>query len=303
VVIPISCAGGGDGLSNCGAASKESCCASKPVTGGTFYRNYDGVTFGGKNRSATIADYRLDRFEVSVGRFEKFISAWDGGYRPAAGSGKHVHLNGGSGLANVSGGFEPGWDTAWSTNLATTGADWSTRLSCSGVDFSTAPLAHPVGCVIWYEAAAFCIWDGGFLPSDAEWNYAASGGAEQRVYPWSKPATSQTIDCTFANYQGASGGTAQCVGQPTNAGYYSPKGDGKYLQADLSGNVWEWMLDLVAAYPTTCTNCAETKSGSARAVRGGSFASDATLTPASVQTSGDPAVRFADQGFRCARSP
>lgn len=303
VITPLSCAGGGDGLSNCGPASDESCCTSLLVTGGTFFRNYDGVTFAGKNRSATLSDFRMDRFEVSVGRFRNFFAAWDAGYRPASGSGKHVHLNGGSGLTDVSGGFEPGWDVAWAANLATTSTGWNTNLSCSNDPFSTEAATHPVACVTWYEAAAFCIWDGGFLPSDAEWNYAAAGGGEQRVYPWTKPATSPTIDCTFANYMGASAGTAYCVGQPTNVGYYSTKGDGKYGQADLSGNVWERVLDTVLAYPTTCTNCASTKTGSSRAMRGGSLGSDAMTVAVSVEADGGVTTRYADLGFRCARAP
>src|SRR5580704_6839465 len=43
----------------------------------------------------------------------------------------------------------------------------------------------PITEAHWYAAYAFCIWDGGFLPSEAEWNYAAAGGSDQRAYPWS----------------------------------------------------------------------------------------------------------------------
>ena len=47
---------------------------------------------------------------------------------------------------------------------------------------------HPRETVNWYEAIAFCAWDGGFLPTETEWHYAASGGSAQRAYPWSSPA-------------------------------------------------------------------------------------------------------------------
>src|SRR6266480_1264222 len=53
---PPSCQPGGDGLSNCGPNS-ESCCASPPVPGGTFFRSYDGVTFTDMGNPATVSDF------------------------------------------------------------------------------------------------------------------------------------------------------------------------------------------------------------------------------------------------------
>ena len=223
---------------NCGAG--ESCCASPTVTGGMFN--------GDNNASypATVSSFRLDKYEVTVGRFRNFVAAVVGGWKPASGSGKHTHLNSGAGLANTGGGFEPGWDAInWntSTNLPTDKATWDGYLSCDAPYQTWTPSSggnevKPINCVNWYQSAAFCIWDGGFLPSEAEWNYAAAGGNEQRQYPWSLPASSTTIDCSYANYYGAAG---FCVAPPDGStsvvGSVSPKGNGLYGHADLGGNV------------------------------------------------------------------
>ena len=107
---PPSCALCGAGVSACGATG-ESCCTSPLVTGGTYYRTYDGVTTsnytmatlapdGGPTQladPATVSDFRLDKYLVTVGRFRAFVGAWNGGkgWLPPAGSGKHTHLNGG----------------------------------------------------------------------------------------------------------------------------------------------------------------------------------------------------------------
>jgi formylglycine-generating enzyme required for sulfatase activity len=231
----------------------------------------------------------------------------NGSFVPAAGSGKHSHLNGGSGLASagVAGMFEGGWDSTWNTNLATTQGGWNTNLTCdaSRATWTQTVAANehrPINCITWYEAYAFCIWDGGFLPSEAEWNYAAAGGTDQRVYPWSNPATSTTIDCSFANFTA----TAACSMTFTNdVGTDSPKGDGKFGQSDLSGNVWEWNFDFYALYVTPCNDCANVTTSSSRVNRGGSYNLVSSALLASYRNNNAPTTRDPSIGARCARAP
>ncbi len=302
--LPPSCGGdaGGPGLSNCGPVRNESCCASPLVPGGTYYRSYDGVSDKDTSAPATVSSFRLDLFETTVGRFRKFVAASSAGWVPADGSGKHSHLNGGKGLSQGSSNVEePGWESTWNSNLAKSQAVWTEKLSCESTyqTWSGTPGVNeerPIVCETWFEAAAFCIWDGGFLPSEAEWNYAASGGDEQRVYPWSKdPPTSTTVDCGHANYAG-------CAGTVIKVGS-APQGDGRWSHADLSGNAWEWNADWYQVYPTPCVDCGSFTQTSSRAIRGGSYGSAMSNVVASMRNYAAPVYHQHSVGFRCARIP
>ena len=103
VAEPPSCQSGGPGLTTCGpgGTGTQSCCTSLEVPGGTFYRDYDGVTNTQMQSQATVNGLRIDRYEITVGRFRQFVSASVRGWVPAPGSGKHTHLNGGLGLVNL----------------------------------------------------------------------------------------------------------------------------------------------------------------------------------------------------------
>jgi formylglycine-generating enzyme required for sulfatase activity len=177
-------------MTNCGAGGSgtESCCTSLEVTNALkseaspYYRTYTyGQTFSYAD-PATVSGFRLDKYLVTVGRFRQFVAAWSGGYYPSAGSGKHTHLNEGAGLANSAsaGTYETGWDAVDWNN--TTDIDPTTENLQSESPYSTwAATATmnenlPINTANWFESYAFCIWDGGFLPSEAEWEYAAPGG-------------------------------------------------------------------------------------------------------------------------------
>jgi len=292
----------------CGPGANESCCGSPFVLGGTYSRGYDFAGTNGSNlRHATVSSFRLDRFEVTVGRFRKFVAAWNAGWRPDYGSGKHVHLRGGDGLFSMSMFmFEQGWSTLWADDVAPT----DTNLLCNAgyATWTPSPGAsetRPINCVNWFEAYAFCIWDGGFLPSEAEWNFAAAAGDELRPYPWVAPGSPTTIDCSHANYFPS---TYCSAGGANPVGSESPLGDGKFAQADLTGNVWEWMFDWSGSLATECDDCANLPSdgfGPRGVIHGGGFdtaAADALvyLRNADVALSGRGTGNL---GVRCARPP
>ena len=314
------CAPGGPGLSNCGATS-ESCCTSLSVTGGTYYRTYDpvGIDGGidlapdggptGEADPATVSSFRLDKYLVTVGRFRQFVSAWNAGYVPPPGSGKHAYLKGGNGLTAVAGGYEPGWLAADDGNVAPTNAN----LACDPIFVTWTSTAAgqenlPINCVNWYEAYAFCIWDGGFLPSEAEWGYAAAGGSEQREYPWgsTEPGTAcpgagcqhAIYDCDFPNGAGSCSSVANIA--PVG---YAAQGAGLWGQLDLAGDVFEWNLDGYAAYVDPCVDCADLATPPSRVLRGGAFYYfEPTLLPTN-RIEIDPTYRGNYIGLRCARSP
>jgi formylglycine-generating enzyme required for sulfatase activity len=256
---------------------------------------------------ATVSTFRLDKYLVTVGRFRQFVSAWNGGkgYRPPAGSGKHTHLNAGDGLVGTGTEHEPGWSVLDVDNVAPT----DTNLACdsSYATWTTSPGANenrPMNCTNWWESFAFCIWDGGFLPSEAEWAYAAAGGSMQRKYPWGStdPGTGNTYaiyDCNCPN------GPGQCTGVTNIANVGSaPQGAGLWGQLDLAGEVWEWTLDYASLlYADPCTDCAFLTSASDRVLRGGAFNYNASNLRASRRLGDPPTSRGFSVGFRCARPP
>jgi formylglycine-generating enzyme required for sulfatase activity len=306
-VRPPSC----EGLaSDCGPAGNESCCDSLlvPHTQVTEPRS-TGITY-------EVSEVRLDRFEVTVGRFRKFFSAWQAGWRPTQGQGKHAFLRGGLGLVNTILPYfewqgplaEGGWSGVGFPSIEASMTEANFR-SCTdlgpgrpGSTWSSNPAGsenRPMVCTTKDEAYAFCIWDGGFLPSAAEWLAAARGGEESRNYPWSQPADSTNIDCDHTDFR--------CSTPESNrVGAKSPLGDGKYGHADLFGSVQEFVLD--TGYPPTCANCSPRICTDCITVStSGSGATVGFSTPSfgfdQAPWYGQSANARLNSGFRCARAP
>ena len=299
----------------CGPTGTASCCTSPLVPGGTFYRSYDVAgdgLYGSNDAPATVSDFRLDTYVVTVGRFRRFVAAGSGTQAnpPLVGAGAR-RLNGNDN--------QGGWDPAWNASLPQDNASLRSQLACdepyaAWTDAPGANEALPMNCLTWFEAFAFCAWDGGFLPTEAEWNFAAAGGSDQRAYPWSSPAAFLGIDCSYADYEVDTQPAKYCVnssaavGGVNRVGSESPKGDGKYGHADLSGNVWQWNLDwYVPTYATPCDDCAAlttTPNTQSRVVRGGFFGNDGPSLRSSDRFLGiTPSVSHEGVGVRCARMP
>jgi formylglycine-generating enzyme len=306
VSVPASCWSSGPGVSDCGP-NGENCCTSYEVFGGnTYYRTYTSDSDGGATGLADpafVSTFLLDKYDVTVGRFRPFVAAWNAGFRPLPGSGKHTHLNGGQGLVNVgpTGGFETGWLASDDGNVAP--AQMSCGSATTWTSRVTAQDTLPMNCVNWYEAYAFCIWDsGGFLPSDAELEYAAAGGAQQREYPWGSaaPGATSLFAIYGCNFDPTSCYTVSAIAPVGTAAF----GAGLWGQNDLAGNIWQWDLDYGAVpYVDPCVDCAFLTPTNERVVRGGDFESNLSALLSSSSDDAPPTDREVIYGFRCARSP
>jgi formylglycine-generating enzyme required for sulfatase activity len=307
---PPSCVTSGPGTTNCGAS--ENCCTSLVVTGGTYNRVYTNNGNGptGLANPATVSTFRLDKYDVTVGRFRQFVNAWTAGESvPPAGSGKHSHLNDGQGLRNSAepGTYEPGWVAADDANVAPTSAN----LTCDPEEatWTNSPGNNenlPINCVDWYEAYAFCTWDGGFLPSEAEWEYAAAGGSQEREYAWGIAAPGTDNRYAIYNAYYPNGMMDLLAIQNIAPVGTATLGAGLWGQLDLLGEIYQWTLDAYqVGYVDPCVDCAWLTADPTytRVRRGGAFGYALSELSPTLRRDLGPKNQDANIGFRCARTP
>lgn len=255
------------------------------VPGGAFEMGAeDGMPHEGPIHEVAVKSFWIDRHEVTVAEFARFVAATN--YKTEA------EAFGWSGV----------FDMATGNWTRVDGASWQHP---EGPDSSARP-EEPVTQVSWNDAARYAEWAGKRLPTEAEWERAARGGLQGKTYAWGdelRPGGRPVANWwqgTFPEHNTVEDGFLKRA--PVMS--FAPNNFGLY---DVAGNVWEWCADWYGedAYaksaPNNPTGAAD---GTERVMRGGSwlcaenFCSNYRVAGRSHAT---PDTGLNNVGFRCVR--
>ncbi|MEG4007345.1 ergothioneine biosynthesis protein EgtB [Microcoleus sp. Pol11C1] len=240
------------------------------IPGGEFYMGSDAAEALDNERSRHLCyleEYSIDRYPVTCRQYRDFMES--GGYQ------------------------NPDW---WSAD----GWKWLQGEAVSQpLYWSENPAFnnHPVCGVSWYEAEAYCNFIGKRLPSEAEWEKAASWDATNqtyRIYPWGEEPPKGSL-CNHGNNIANT--------SPVDA---FPKGASAIGCYDMLGNVWEWTASTFDAYPGFESYPYRGYSqvyfdGEHRVLKGGSWATFPQALRSTFRNWYYPGVRQIIAGFRCAK--
>jgi formylglycine-generating enzyme len=164
-------------------------------------------------------------------------------------------------------------------------------------------LDHPVTHISHHDAMAYCDWADARLPTEAEWEFAARGGLEQKRFPWGDQLTpdgQHRCNIWQGEFPRHDTGEDGYFGTAPVAAF-APN---EYGLFNMVGNVWEWCGELFEPSPAGPTPDSRAASGSPRVIRGGSYLCHDSYCfryRVSARSSAPPASATGHVGFRLAR--
>lgn len=163
---------------------------------------------------------------------------------------------------------------------------------------------YPVVHVTWTAAQAYCVWAGGRLPTEAQWEKAARGD-DQRFFPWGneRPENNRANYCDVNCIVGERDPNVDDGYRETAPVGSFPEGASYYGILDMSGNAYEWVWDWFEALyyeHSAYENPVGPASGATRIVRGGSWYTTDEALQTVVRNYYKPTRALNYLGFRCA---
>ena len=219
------CTGDGECIAaptSCASAATPGCSFVTVEGGEPFTMGQAGVAGATPVQAGQqVGAFVIDAYEVTVARFRLY---WDAGHP------------GFDGPIVYPGGYEVvPWTVPSEPATGHPAYNWSPT--------PAAREDYPINRVTWHTALAFCLWDGGRLPTEAEWEYVAryrpvDGLSPGRTYPWGEDAPT----CDLAHLPACNASRMERVGQkPANGGVFN-----------LAGNAREWTADAFQTYDHLC---------------------------------------------------
>lgn len=288
-------------------ATNGSTTAMIRLNGGTFLMGTDtdeGFPADGEGpiRKVIVDDFYIDQFPVTNESFADFVRATQ--YQTEA--------------------QRFGWSFVFQGHLAqeqclrsaadtVVGAEWWYKVHGADWQHPEGPdssindrMNYPVVHISWNDAEAFAAWAGKRLPTEAEWEFAARAGLEQKLYPWGDDLTPDGQHlCNIWQGEFPARNTAEDGFSglaPVDA--FPPNAFDLYT---ITGNAWEWCSDWF--HPSfhmlaTRTNPAGPPQGQSKVIKGGSYLchrSYCNRYRVAARTSNTPDSSTTNMSFRCVR--